>query len=103
MDPIGLGGDVTAVNTTKESTCPKMKKPACSPKTCNAPMGVPEEDGCANDGCNPFRICSTGFCCYLVEGFIDYNTSYTLARERKDVANDNRIATSVSDFWQPPE
>lgn len=103
LDPTGFGSRELTEKSTKEPVCPKMKKPVCSASKCNAPIGVPEEEGCGNDGCNPFRTCSTGFCCYLVEGFIDYNTAYRLTRKKMMVANDNRIATSLSECWRPPK
>lgn len=103
LDPTGFGASGESSKKAKMSTCPKMKKPVCSASKCNAPMGVPEEDGCGNDGCNPFRTCSTGLCCYLVEGFIDYNTAYILTRKKIVVANDNRVATSLSECWRPPK
>jgi hypothetical protein len=96
--------EVKPVAVTKKSTCPKMKKPACTMNTCSLPpKDSKENDDCGADGCNPFVPCSMGFCCYLVESIYTFPSSDILLKQNLTHFDDDRISSSLSECWHPPE
>jgi hypothetical protein len=84
------------------NTCLPEKETTCSKSKCTK-QSPDEKDNTANKGCNPFVPCSMGSCCYVVENFFVYSNDLVQTKEKISPANDNRLSTGLSDFWQPPE
>lgn len=63
---------------------------------------APEKNGCATNQCNPFMSCSSGNF-YIVEGFFIDNAPLIGKAAKLVSINDNRILSSVSECWHPPE
>lgn len=95
----------------KENACEKIEAQSCtSGKSttlargkCSLPVSPGQEEDCNNNGCNPFVPCSIGFCCYLVESFYSYSTSFLDSNQKLHLFDDNRVASGLSECWHPPE
>jgi hypothetical protein len=57
---------------------------------------------CAGDGCNPFMSCVYGNFFLVTQGHVDLQ-DLKPAKEKVTPINDNRLATSFSESWHPPE
>jgi hypothetical protein len=74
----------------KMAKCPKQPSPTGNGRKCQG------------NGCNPFMACAYGNF-YLVE---TTGVAFVLAVQQKDKKipiNDNRLSSSLSDSWHPPE
>jgi hypothetical protein len=92
-----------ACASPKEQGCTKKKTSSCSRAKCTLPIRSDEKEDCNNNGCNPFVPCSIGLCCYVVENFYSYSTSFIFSKQRLMLFDDNRIASGLSECWHPPE
>jgi hypothetical protein len=57
---------------------------------------------CAGDECNPFMSCVYGNFFLVTKGSVDL-PGLVLLKKVKTPVNDNRLATSYSESWHPPE
>jgi hypothetical protein len=75
----------------------------CSKMKCHKKNQSPKKkEQCENNACNPFMACAYG------NFFTNDNNLYSLTvygiRKRKtEIVNDNRLSSSLSDCWHPPE
>jgi hypothetical protein len=90
-------------NEKAKTSCTK-KISSCAKQTqCQKPKPAEEKNECESSGCNPFVPCSMGFCCYLVENFVEHNSYVFIPKQRLLVFNDNSLAGALSECWHPPE
>jgi hypothetical protein len=61
-----------------------------------------EKNGCAKNQCNPLMSCSSGNF-YIVEGFYLGNSPAGIKAKKDLSTDDNRILSSFSECWHPPE
>ncbi len=76
--------------------CHKMMK--CPRK--KAPAGGGGK--CQGNGCNPFMACAFGNFYLLEKGGVEFVLA-ALRTDKKILINDNRLSSSLSDSWHPPE
>lgn len=81
---------------TKMMCCGKMMK-------CHKQKQQPDkENKCERSGCNPFMACASGNFYNIDKDIIDYLIKGSKI-EKITAINDNRLASSLSECWHPPE
>jgi hypothetical protein len=76
--------------------CHKMTK--CPRKS--APTG--NGGKCQGNGCNPFMACAYGNFYLLEKAGVEFLPA-AQQTDKKILINDNRLSSSLSDSWHPPE
>jgi hypothetical protein len=84
----------------KKSGCSKSRGSGCQKQQ---PQKEKEEKNeCEKDRCNPIMSCPAGN--FFLDNFTSYSIpGFPVLKQKKLIANDNRLSKALAECWHPPE